>query len=120
MGFLGLGEDAHLQLKRRRVKNIEGPQRRVLKGGRWRGVADESQVVVLEDEFWRFVTAKKNEFEALRSHIPLALGDCVDPVKFVLEAILEVFLVDKRVEMSDKVCAEERGCRGREGGGRGS
>ncbi|CAN6547991.1 unnamed protein product [Malus baccata var. baccata] len=78
MGFLGLGEDAHLQLKMRRVKNIEGLQRRrVLRGGRWRRVADESQVV-------------NNELEALRSHIPLALGDCVDLAKFVLEAISEI------------------------------
>ncbi|KAM1086946.1 hypothetical protein ACFX2H_012473 [Malus domestica] len=52
--------------------------------------------------FWRFVTARKKELEALRSQMPLALGDCVDPAKFVLEAISEVFPVDKRVERSDR------------------
>ncbi|KAM1019684.1 hypothetical protein ACFX2J_040882 [Malus domestica] len=86
MGFLGLREDAHLQLKRRRVKNMEGPQRQqVLRGGRRQGIANESQVIVLEEGLWgglwRFVTANKKEFEALRSQMPLALSDCVDPGK---------------------------------------
>ncbi|KAM1675469.1 hypothetical protein ACFX1Q_041016 [Malus domestica] len=53
MGFLGLREDAHLQLKRRRVKNMEGPQRQqVLRGGRRQGIANESQVIVLEEGLW--------------------------------------------------------------------
>ncbi|CAI0559499.1 unnamed protein product [Linum tenue] len=30
-------------------------------------------------EFWRFVITKKKELDALRSQIPLALGECVDP-----------------------------------------
>ncbi|KAM0963939.1 hypothetical protein EV2_023674 [Malus domestica] len=87
MGFLRLGEDAHLQLKviffgfflrfgsgrrqRRKVKNMEGLQRqRVLRGGQRQDDVDESQVVMLKMDyggFWRFVTAKKKELEALRS-----------------------------------------------------
>uniref|UniRef100_A0A1J3FR35 FRIGIDA-like protein n=1 Tax=Noccaea caerulescens TaxID=107243 RepID=A0A1J3FR35_NOCCA len=46
--------------------------------------------------FWSFVTARKKELENLRSQIPAALGDCVDPAMLVLEAISEVFPVDKR------------------------
>ncbi|EOA32001.1 hypothetical protein CARUB_v10015242mg [Capsella rubella] len=48
--------------------------------------------------FWNFVTARKKELENLRSKIPAALGDCVDPAMLVLEAISEVFPVDKRAE----------------------
>ncbi|KAF3609988.1 hypothetical protein DY000_02049249 [Brassica cretica] len=46
--------------------------------------------------FWSFVTARKKELENPRSKIPAALGDCVDPVMLVLEAISKVFPVDKR------------------------
>ncbi|ESQ47616.1 hypothetical protein EUTSA_v10020440mg [Eutrema salsugineum] len=46
--------------------------------------------------FWDFVTARKKELENLRSQIPAALVDCVDPAMLVLEAISEVFPVDKR------------------------
>ncbi|GAV84856.1 Frigida domain-containing protein [Cephalotus follicularis] len=46
--------------------------------------------------FWRFVITKKKDLEILRASIPLALGECVDPARFVLEAISEVFPVDKR------------------------
>ncbi|KAL1342655.1 FRIGIDA-like protein 4a [Arachis stenosperma] len=46
--------------------------------------------------FWMFVIGKKKELEALRSEMPVALSECVDPAKFVLEAISEVFPVDKR------------------------
>ncbi|CAL1411347.1 unnamed protein product [Linum trigynum] len=53
-------------------------------------------------EFWRFVITKKKELDALRSQIPLALGECVDPPRFVLEAISEVFPVDRRGERSEK------------------
>ncbi|KAL5541564.1 hypothetical protein UlMin_009274 [Ulmus minor] len=52
--------------------------------------------------FWRFVTGNKKELEALRAQMPLALAECVDPAKFVLEAISEVFPVDKRAEKSDR------------------
>ncbi|GAB4851087.1 FRIGIDA-like protein 4a [Ancistrocladus abbreviatus] len=53
--------------------------------------------------FWRFVTVRKKELDVLRAKIPLALADCVDPPRFVLEAISEVFPVDKRVEKSERV-----------------
>lgn len=48
--------------------------------------------------FWGFVIGKKKELEGLRSEMPVALSECVDPAKFVLEAISEVFPVDKRGE----------------------
>ncbi|OMO80749.1 Frigida-like protein [Corchorus capsularis] len=47
-------------------------------------------------EFWNFVTGKKKEIDLLREKIPVALSECVDPAKFVMEAISEVFPVDKR------------------------
>uniref|UniRef100_A0A2P2LVZ1 FRIGIDA-like protein n=1 Tax=Rhizophora mucronata TaxID=61149 RepID=A0A2P2LVZ1_RHIMU len=53
-------------------------------------------------EFWKFVITKKKELDVLKSQIPLALAECVDPPKFVLEAISEVFPVDKRAERSEK------------------
>ncbi|PIN19825.1 hypothetical protein CDL12_07491 [Handroanthus impetiginosus] len=42
-------------------------------------------------EFWIFVTSRKKELELFRSELPKALSDCVDPPRFVLEAISEVF-----------------------------
>ncbi|XP_022138585.1 FRIGIDA-like protein 4a [Momordica charantia] len=51
--------------------------------------------------FWRFVTGKKKELETLRAKMHLALAECIDPPRFVLEAISEVFPLDKRVERSD-------------------
>ena len=53
-------------------------------------------------EFWRFITARKKELDVLRAQTPEALAECVDPAKFVLEAISEVFPVDKRVEKSER------------------
>ncbi|KAK6146068.1 hypothetical protein DH2020_019937 [Rehmannia glutinosa] len=44
-------------------------------------------------EFWVFVTSRKKELELFRSELPKALADCVDPPRFVLEAISEVFPV---------------------------
>lgn len=52
--------------------------------------------------FWSFVNLRKKELESLRSEIPKALGDCVDPPKFVMEAISEVFPVDKRELKSER------------------
>ncbi|KAK7280121.1 hypothetical protein RJT34_25183 [Clitoria ternatea] len=46
--------------------------------------------------FWGFVIGKKKELEGLRAEMPVALAECVDPAKFVLEALSEVFPVDKR------------------------
>jgi len=48
--------------------------------------------------FWTFLSAKKKELDGLRAEVPVALAECVDPAKFVLEAISEVFPVDKRGE----------------------
>ncbi|KAK8684836.1 hypothetical protein V6N13_040852 [Hibiscus sabdariffa] len=47
-------------------------------------------------EFWNSVTGKKKEIDLLREKIPAALSECVDPARFVMEAISEVFPVDKR------------------------
>ncbi|KAE8670320.1 FRIGIDA-like protein 4b [Hibiscus syriacus] len=47
-------------------------------------------------EFWNFVTGKKKELDLLREKIPAALSECIDPARFVMEAISEVFPVDKR------------------------
>lgn len=44
-------------------------------------------------QFWVFITSKKKELELFRSELPKALADCVDPPRFVLEAISEVFPV---------------------------
>ncbi|XP_076952528.1 FRIGIDA-like protein 4a [Bidens hawaiensis] len=46
--------------------------------------------------FWEFVSDRKKEIDVMRAQIPLALAECVDPAMFVLEAISEVFPVDKR------------------------
>ncbi|XP_076946514.1 FRIGIDA-like protein 4a [Bidens hawaiensis] len=46
--------------------------------------------------FGAFVCGRKKEIESLRVQIPLALAECADPARFVLEAISEVFPVDKR------------------------
>ncbi|XP_042514745.1 FRIGIDA-like protein 4a [Macadamia integrifolia] len=51
---------------------------------------------------WKFVTAKKKDLDKLRAQIPLVLSDCIDPPKFVMEAIAEVFPVDRRVEKSEQ------------------
>ncbi|GMH08433.1 hypothetical protein Nepgr_010273 [Nepenthes gracilis] len=53
--------------------------------------------------FWRFVTVRKKELDVLRAKIPIALGDCVDPPRFVLESISEVFPVDKRADKSERL-----------------
>ncbi|KAJ7980042.1 FRIGIDA-like protein [Quillaja saponaria] len=52
--------------------------------------------------FWRFIIGKKKELDALRAQMPLALAECVDPSKFVLEAISVVFPVDRRTEKSER------------------
>ncbi|KAI3770863.1 hypothetical protein L6452_02011 [Arctium lappa] len=48
--------------------------------------------------FWGFVASRKKEMDEMRAQIPLALAECADPARFVLEAISEVFPVDKRTE----------------------
>lgn len=46
--------------------------------------------------FWGFISSRKKEMDVMRATIPIALAECVDPARFVLEAISEVFPVDKR------------------------
>ncbi|CAK9186364.1 unnamed protein product, partial [Ilex paraguariensis] len=53
--------------------------------------------------FWKFVIVRKKELDVMRTKIPVALGVCVDPARFVLEAISEVFPVDTRELKSDRV-----------------
>ncbi|EHA8587472.1 FRIGIDA-like protein 4a [Cocos nucifera] len=48
------------------------------------------------DAFWELVVSKRKEVELLRSELPLALADCIDPPKFVMDAIFKVFPVDRR------------------------
>lgn len=55
------------------------------------------------ERFWRFVTVRKKELDLLRAKIPLALANCVDPPRFVLEAISKVFPVDKRSDKCERV-----------------
>jgi hypothetical protein len=51
--------------------------------------------------FWRFITGKKKELDALRAQMPLALAECVDPPRFMLELISEVFSVEKSDRVND-------------------
>ncbi|XP_074568843.1 FRIGIDA-like protein 4a [Curcuma longa] len=46
--------------------------------------------------FFDLVVAKRKEVELIRSELPVALADCIDPAKFVIDAISGVFPVDKR------------------------
>ncbi|RRT40667.1 hypothetical protein B296_00046776 [Ensete ventricosum] len=48
------------------------------------------------DGFFDLVVAKRKDVELLRSELPVALADCIDPSKFVMSAISGVFPVDKR------------------------
>ncbi|KAG6502133.1 FRIGIDA-like protein 4a [Zingiber officinale] len=50
--------------------------------------------------FFDFVVAKRKELELLRTELPVALSDCIDPAKFVLDAISVVFPLDKRTVKS--------------------
>ncbi|KAF5738637.1 FRIGIDA-like protein 4a [Tripterygium wilfordii] len=50
--------------------------------------------------FWKFLITKKKELDTLRSQVPVALAECVDPPRFVLEAMSEVFPVDRRAKKS--------------------
>ncbi|KAL4310442.1 hypothetical protein GQ457_01G032500 [Hibiscus cannabinus] len=47
-------------------------------------------------EFWNSVIDRKKEIDLLREKIPAALSECIDPAMFVMEAISDVFPVDKR------------------------
>ena len=82
-------------------------------GGWWRGgggchqrgnrkevaAGEEVIVVVIDEEVAECVDpAKKKELDGLRTEMLVALVECVDLAKFMLEAISEVFPVDKRGE----------------------
>ncbi|KAJ6800145.1 elongation factor Ts, mitochondrial [Iris pallida] len=41
------------------------------------------------------IVSRRKEADVLRSSIPVSLSDCVDPANFVLDAICDVFPVDK-------------------------
>jgi hypothetical protein len=87
-----------------------GEENDVFGGGE--GEVDDSDGLLLKLRFycrrmdaegmWRFVTGRKKELEGIRAQLPVALGDCVDPARFVLEAISEVFPEDKRAEKSER------------------
>ncbi|KAK3124555.1 hypothetical protein QOZ80_7BG0588300 [Eleusine coracana subsp. coracana] len=46
--------------------------------------------------FLGFVVARRKEADALRAEMPPALKLCVDPAKFVMDAVADVFPVDRR------------------------
>ncbi|KAL5198373.1 hypothetical protein ABZP36_001885 [Zizania latifolia] len=46
--------------------------------------------------FFGFVVARRKEVDALRVEMPPALKCCVDPAKFVMDAVADVFPVDRR------------------------
>ncbi|KAG8061266.1 hypothetical protein GUJ93_ZPchr0003g18135 [Zizania palustris] len=50
--------------------------------------------------FFTFVVARRKEMDALRTELPDALKRCVDPGRFVMDAVSEVFPVDKRAVRS--------------------
>ncbi|KAJ6836503.1 FRIGIDA-like protein 4a [Iris pallida] len=46
--------------------------------------------------FLNLIVSRRKEADVLRSSIPASLSECVDPANFVLDAICDVFPVDKR------------------------
>ncbi|KAL6008138.1 hypothetical protein ACLOJK_033644 [Asimina triloba] len=54
------------------------------------------------EAFWKFLTARKKDVDAIRPLIPPALSDCIDPATFALEAISGVFPVDKRANKNER------------------
>jgi len=50
--------------------------------------------------FLGFVVERRKEVDALRAELPGALKRCVDPARFVMDAVSEVFPVDKRAVRS--------------------
>ncbi|KAF0897442.1 hypothetical protein E2562_037342 [Oryza meyeriana var. granulata] len=46
--------------------------------------------------FFGFVVARRKEVDVLRAEMPPALKCCVDPAKFVMDAVADVFPVDRR------------------------
>ncbi|GAA0185667.1 hypothetical protein LIER_32955 [Lithospermum erythrorhizon] len=50
---------------------------------------------------WNFVSLRKKMIELLRFEMPKALEECLDPPRIVIEAISDVFPVDKRERGND-------------------
>jgi hypothetical protein len=50
--------------------------------------------------FLAFVVERRKEVDALRTELPAALKRCVDPAKFAMDAVSEVFPVDRRAVRS--------------------
>ena len=50
--------------------------------------------------FLAFVVERRKEVDALRAELPAALQRCVDPARFAMDAVSEVFPVDRRAVRS--------------------
>ena len=50
--------------------------------------------------FLAFVVERRKEVDALRAELPAALKRCVDPARFAMDAVSEVFPVDRRAVRS--------------------
>ncbi|XP_044985298.1 FRIGIDA-like protein 4a isoform X2 [Hordeum vulgare subsp. vulgare] len=50
--------------------------------------------------FLAFVVERRKEVDALRAQLPAALQRCVDPARFAMDAVSEVFPVDRRAVRS--------------------
>ncbi|CAD6221006.1 unnamed protein product [Miscanthus lutarioriparius] len=63
------------------------------------GLAESLRALCLRMDsaaFLGFVVARRKEADALRAEMPPALKLCVDPAKFVMDAVADVFPVDRR------------------------
>uniref|UniRef100_A0ACD5U8Z9 Uncharacterized protein n=1 Tax=Avena sativa TaxID=4498 RepID=A0ACD5U8Z9_AVESA len=63
------------------------------------GLADSLRALCAKMDsaaFFGFVAARRKEADALRAEMPPALRCCVDPAKFVMDAVADVFPVDRR------------------------
>ncbi|XP_066396812.1 FRIGIDA-like protein 4a [Miscanthus floridulus] len=63
------------------------------------GLAESLRALCLRMDsaaFLDFVVARRKEADALRAEMPPALKLCVDPAKFVMDAVADVFPVDRR------------------------
>uniref|UniRef100_J3LTN2 FRIGIDA-like protein n=1 Tax=Oryza brachyantha TaxID=4533 RepID=J3LTN2_ORYBR len=67
------------------------------------GIAEELRSLCASMDsagFFTFVVARRKEVDALRAELPDALKRCVDPARFVMDAVSDVFPVDKRAVRS--------------------
>jgi hypothetical protein len=92
---------------RRREATIEGSVARALRqldslpaaAGASSGLADSLRALCARMEsaaFLGLVVARRKEADALRAEVPPALKLCVDPARFVMDAVADVFPVDRR------------------------